>query len=239
MTCDHFELKGESRLLVEMKAQTFIHKTDDTFCVALNPEFMGLKPKRDPDGSAKLSGQGPIRLSRYWPQVKKYMVTALPQPQRGPETELIIIGGNLLCLGATKTPVANIGLLVKETHSFDPDNVIVCRGATLEDLADITENTVNRYKRCMPGVIGKPDGSATKVKLVSREDKARAPLGMYPGSIVIVLDGHQFIRPTPEGDFEVVPMSEQDETALRHIAASLAYCRSPCVILPPQHRSSE
>ncbi len=41
MTCDHFELKGESRLLVEMKAQTFIHKTDDTFCVALNPEFMG------------------------------------------------------------------------------------------------------------------------------------------------------------------------------------------------------
>jgi len=56
MTCDHFELKGESRLLVEMKAQTFIHKTDDTFCVALNPEFMRLKPKRDPDGSAKLSG---------------------------------------------------------------------------------------------------------------------------------------------------------------------------------------
>ncbi len=41
MTCDHFELKGESRLLVEMKAQTFIHKTDDTFCVALNLSLWG------------------------------------------------------------------------------------------------------------------------------------------------------------------------------------------------------
>ncbi len=58
LICDHFELKGESRFLVEMKAQTFIHKTDETFCVALNPGFMGSKAGCDPDGSAKLSGQG-------------------------------------------------------------------------------------------------------------------------------------------------------------------------------------
>ena len=71
MTADHFELTGETHLLTELKAQTFVHKTDHMFCIALNPEFMGLRPKRDPDGSAKLAGQGPTRLSRYWPQVKE------------------------------------------------------------------------------------------------------------------------------------------------------------------------
>ena len=92
MTCDHFELIGESHLLMELKTQTFIHKTDHMFCAALDPEFVGLKPTRDPDGSAKLFGQGPVRLTKYWKQVKGYMVTALPQPQRGPEAELTVIG---------------------------------------------------------------------------------------------------------------------------------------------------
>ena len=206
-----------------MKAQTFIHKTDETFCVALSPGFMGLKAGCDPDGSAKLPGQGPVRLTKYWPEVKQYMVTALPQPQRGAETELIIIGDDLLCLGATRTPVANIGLLVRETHSFDPDKVVARRYATLEDIADLTEITVNRYKLNIPGASG-PDGSATVIP----------QLGMYPGSIVVVLGGYQFIRPTPDGDeFEVIPFSERDAEALRHIAAALAFCRSCCVLLPP------
>ena len=107
--CDHFVLTGENRLLVEMKSQTFIHNTDDMLLVALSPKFMGLEAGRDPDGSAKLPGQGPVRLIKYWPDVKQYMVTALPQPQRGAETGLIIIGDDFLCLGATRTPVANIG----------------------------------------------------------------------------------------------------------------------------------
>ena len=154
LICDHFELKGESRLLVEMKAQTFIHKTDETFCVALSPGFMGLRADCDPDGSAKLPGQGPVRLTKYWPEVKQYMVTALPQPQRGAETELIVIGDDFLCLSATRTPVANIGLLVRETHSFDPDKVVACRYATPEDIADLTENTVNRYKKICLARVG-------------------------------------------------------------------------------------
>jgi hypothetical protein len=209
------------------------------FCAALDPEFVGLKPTGDPDGSAKLLGQGPIRMIDYWKEVKRYMVTALPQPQRGPETEFIVVGGNLLCLGATRTPVANIGLLVRETHTFNPDKFIACRGATLEDIASIVEDVMNPYKSTMPGVFSdtesEPDGSAKKeVKLTSKEDAKRAPLGMYPGTIVVVLDGQQFIQPTPGGDFDVAPMSDQDRRAIQRIAASLAYSRSPCVILPPQ-----
>ena len=125
--CDHFVLTGQDRLLVEMKAQTFIHDTDEMFLVALNPKFMGLEASRDPDGSATLPGQGPTRLIKYWPAVKQYMITALPQPLRGAETELVVIGDDLLSLGATRTPVDNIGKLLFETHSFNPDRFIACR----------------------------------------------------------------------------------------------------------------
>jgi hypothetical protein len=78
------------------------------------------------------------------------------------------------------------------------------------------------------------DGSANKgVKLKTRKETQRAPLGMYPGTIVVVLDGQQFIQPTPGGDYEIAPMSELDRKAIRRIAASLVYARAPCVILPP------
>ena len=192
MTADHFELTGETHLLTELKAQTFVKQADHMFCTALDPKFIGLKPVGDPDGSAKLLGQGPIRMIDYWQEVKKHMVTALPQPQRGHETDLTVVGGNLLCLGATKSPVKNIASLVRETHTFDPDKFIACRGATLDDIADIVEDVMNPYKGTLPRFFtkGEPDGSAYRgVRLKTRKETQRAPTGMYPGTIVVVLDG--------------------------------------------------
>ncbi len=56
LLCDHFVLTGEDQLLVDMKAQTFIHDTDEMFLLALSPNFVRLEASRDPDGSVKLPG---------------------------------------------------------------------------------------------------------------------------------------------------------------------------------------
>ncbi len=90
------------------------------------------------------------------------MITALPQPLRGAETELVIIVDDLLSLGATRTPIANIEQLLFETHSVNPDNVIACRYVSLEDIADFVDSIVLPYKANVPGASG-PDGSATKI----------------------------------------------------------------------------
>jgi hypothetical protein len=89
-------------------------------------------PAGDPDGSAKLLGQGPIRMIDYWKEVKKvhgYSPAAAAERTRN---RVDSRRRNLLCLGATRTPVENIGLLVRETHTLDPDRFIACRGATLD-----------------------------------------------------------------------------------------------------------
>ncbi len=79
------------------------------------------------------------------------------------------------------------------------------------------------YKANVPGASG-PDGSATKIP----------QLGAYPGTVLIVLGGYQFIRPTLAGDeYEVAPFTEQDAEVMRSIAATLAFCRGCCVLLPP------
>ncbi len=126
---------------------------------------------------------------------------------------------------------------MRETHTFDPDKFIACRGATLDDIADIVEDVMNPYKGTLPRFFtkGEPDGSAYRgVKLKTRKKTQRAPTGMYPGTIVVVLDGQQFIQPTPGGDYEIAMLSEQDKKAIKRIAASLVYARAPCVILPPK-----
>ncbi len=52
--------------------------------------------------------------------------------------------------------------------------------------------------------------------------------------MLIVLGGYQFIRPTLAGDeYEVSPFTEQDVETMRSIAATLAFCRGCCVLLPP------
>ncbi len=126
---------------------------------------------------------------------------------------------------------------MRETHTFDPDRFIACRGATLDDIADIVEDMINPYKGTLPRFFtkGEPDGSAYKgVKLKTRKETQRPPTGMYPGTIVVVLDGQQFIQPTPGGDYEIAMLSGQDGKAIRRIAAALAYARAPCVLLPPK-----
>ena len=155
-TADHFELTGETHLLTELKAQTFVKQADHMFCTALDPKFIGIKPAGDPDGSAKLLGQGPIRMVEYWREVGKYMVTALPQPQRGYETELTIVGGNLLCYGATKSPVKNIASLVRETHTFDPDRFILMMVLCLKNFTHSAES-LSRWKKCEVSTL-LPDG---------------------------------------------------------------------------------
>ncbi|MDP7303297.1 MAG: hypothetical protein QGG09_09365, partial [Pirellulaceae bacterium] len=220
--CDHFVLTGEDRLLVEVKAQTFIHDTDESFLVALSPTFMGIDARRDPDGSAPLPGQGPTKLTKYWPDAKEHMISALPQPLRGEETELVVIGDDMLCLGPTRTPVDNIGKLLSETHSFNPDHFIACRHGKLEDIADLLDTIVAPYKRC--ATVSGPDGSATNVQ----------KMNAYPGTVVIVLGGYEFIRPTMAGDeSEVMPLSDEKAETLLAIAETLAYCHRCCVLLPP------
>ncbi len=49
LVCDHFVITGEDRLLVEVKAQTFVHNTDETFLIALSPGLKGIDARRDPD----------------------------------------------------------------------------------------------------------------------------------------------------------------------------------------------
>ena len=81
------------------------------------------------------------------------------------------------------------------------------------------------YKANVPGACG-PDGSATNPELPQ--------LGAFPGTIVVVLGGYQFIRPTLNGDeYEVAPFTEEDANTVRAIAASLAFCRGAVVLLPP------
>ena len=117
-----------------MKSQTFIHDTDEMFLLALSPNFVGLQASRDPDGSAKLPGQGPLRLTKYWPAVKQYMITELPRPLAGAETEIYVVADGLFCLGATRTPIANLERLLFSTHTVNPDNFIACRYASLVDI---------------------------------------------------------------------------------------------------------
>ena len=56
--CDHWVITGEDQLLVDTKQQTFVHDTDFMLMTALSPKFTGVMESRDPDGSAKLPGQG-------------------------------------------------------------------------------------------------------------------------------------------------------------------------------------
>ncbi len=147
LLCDHWELTGDDQLLVEAKQQTFGHHTDLTFLTALGDAFKGLMDACDPDGSAKLPGQGPVRLCKYWPAVKEYMIKSLPRPRSGFETRFYVIAGDIACFGATRTPIMNLAKLLKSTHTVIPDNFIAIRYATFEDLANVLEAIVGPYKR--------------------------------------------------------------------------------------------
>ncbi|MDP7304135.1 MAG: hypothetical protein QGG09_13605, partial [Pirellulaceae bacterium] len=219
---DHFVITGEDRLLVGAKAQTYVHGTDDAFLIALSPGFKGIDDRRDPDGSAPLPGQGPTKLTKYWPEAKEHMISALPQPLRGDETELVIIGDDILCLGPTRTPVANIGKLLSETHSFNPDHFLACRHGKFEDVADMLDAIVAPYRQSVD--TSGPDGSAINVQNINA----------YPGTVLIVLGGYEFIRPTMAGDEnEVTPISDDKAKILQSIAETLADCHRCCVLLPP------
>ena len=86
--------------------------------IAVDPEFKGIDERCDPDGSAPLLGQGPTKLAKYWPEAKSHIISSLPQPLRGEESVVAVIGGDMLCLGPTNTPVQNIGLMLADTHTF-------------------------------------------------------------------------------------------------------------------------
>ncbi len=59
-------------------------------------------------------------------------------------------------------------------------------------------------------------------------------MSAYPGTVVIVLGGYEFIRATMAGDeYEVAPFADQKAETLRTIAGTLAYRHGSCVLLPP------
>ena len=128
----------------------------------------------------------------------------------------------MLCLGPTKTPVANIGKMVSEIHSFNPDHFMACRHGTLEDIADMLDTVVAPHKQTVD--MSGPDGSATNVQ----------DINAYPSTVLIVLGGHEFICPTIAGDEnEVTPISDEKNKVLQAIAEALANCHRCCVLLPP------
>ena len=194
---------------------------------ALSPKFTGVMESRDPDGSAKLPGQGPIRLTKYWPEVKDYMITSLPRPMAGSETEFYVVADDIFCLGATRTPVANISQLLFQTRTVNPDNFIACRYATLVDILDILDAIIRPYMGNIPGACG-PGGLPVGVNPDSPQ------IGAFPGTVVHMIGGYQFIRPTLNGDeYEVAPFTKEDADNVREIAALLAICRGAVVLLPP------
>ena len=123
----------------------------------------------------------------------------------------------------------NLAKLLKSTHTMIPDNLIAIRYATFEDLANVLEAIVGPYKKNIPGRRG-PDGQATHAGI----DPSLPQLGAFPGIIVLMLGGHQFIRLSLRvNEKEVAPLTDKDATSIREAAASLAWCRGGAVLLPP------
>jgi hypothetical protein len=216
---------GDETLLHEAKAQTYVRGADSAFMAAVDPEFRGMDERRDPDGSAPLFGQGPTKLAKYWPEAKDHIISSLPQPLAGEESTLAVIGGDMLCLGPSNTPVQNIAMMLGDTHTLLPDHFVACRHGQLEDIRDLLKQVMACYKRTM--CVSGPDGSPGTIQKIE----------MYPGTMVIVLGGHDFICPTIAGDSnEAKPISKEKVEVVREIAKTLTRCRKPCVILPPPAR---
>ena len=99
------------------------------------------------------------------------------------------------------------------------------RYATFGDLTNVLDAIVGPYKRNLPGVCG-PDGQATPAA-----DPSSPSVGHFPGAIVLMFGGHQFIRPTLDGnEKEVAPLTAKDTNTLREAAALLAWCRGQAVL---------
>ena len=129
-------LKGDETNLAEAKAMTYVPNADTALFIAMDPDLKGEDERRDPDGSAPLFGQGPTKLTKYWPEAKDYVTSALPQPLIGEKSRLAIIGADSLCLGPTSTPEMNIHLMLEETHTLHPDEFIAIRHGHVEDIRD-------------------------------------------------------------------------------------------------------
>ena len=204
---------------------TYVPGADTAFIVAIDPGLRGEDERRDPDGSAPLFGQGPTKLTKYWPEAKDYVISSLPQPLTGERSRLAVIGGDMLCIGPTSTPEQNIKMMLEDTHTLPPDEFIAIRYGQIEDIRDMLTQVMARYTRTMS--ISEPDGSADSIQSTR----------MYPGTMVIVLGCHDLICPAiTGGSDEVMPISSEKADAIREIAKALTRCHSSCVILPPLAR---
>jgi len=114
---DHLQLMGDETLLTEAKSMTYMPGADAAFMVAVDPGLRGEDERRDPDGSAPLFGQGPTKLTKYWPEAKDYVISSLPQPLAGERSMLAVIGDDMLCIGPTNTPEQNIKMMPGDTHT--------------------------------------------------------------------------------------------------------------------------
>ena len=128
---------GDETFLTEAKAMTYVPGADTAFIVAIDPGLRGEDERRDPDGSAPLFGQGPMKLTKYWPEAKDYVISSLPQPLTGERSRLAVIGGDMLCIGPTSTPEQNIKMMLGDTHTLPPDEFIAIRHGQIEDIRDM------------------------------------------------------------------------------------------------------
>jgi hypothetical protein len=178
---DHLQLMGDETNLAEAKAMTYVPGADTAFIVAMDPGLRGEDERRDPDGSAPLFGQGPTKLTKYWPEAKDYVISALPQPLTGERSRLAIIGADMLCLGPTSTPEPNIKMMLEDTHTLHPDEFVAIRYGQIEDIRDVLMQIMERYTRIIS--ISEPDGLADVTQ--------KTPI--YPGAMVIVLGCHDLM----------------------------------------------
>ena len=131
----------------------------------------------------------------------------------------------MLCIGPTSTPEQNIKMMLEDTHTLPPDEFIAIRHGQIEDIRDMLTQVMACYKRTM--CVSGPDGSADTIQNTE----------MYPGTMVIVLGGHDFICPAiAGGSDEAKPISNEKADVIREIAKALTKCHRSCVILPPLAR---
>ncbi len=110
---------------------------------------------------------------------------------------------------------------------MNPDNFVAVRYATLIDILDILETIIRPYMGNIPGACG-PGG----LPIGANPDLPQ--IGAFPGTVVLMIGGYQFIRPTLNGDeYDVAPFTKEDADNVREIAALLAFCRGAVVLLPP------
>ncbi len=140
-------------------------------------------------------------------------------PPSGGGAELAVIADESFCLGQHVTVIDNLFAVMSDTHICDRDMFVVIRNATLEDMADTLENMMEKLKNV---TVSGPGGS-------------QAPIGFFPGTVVVAYSAKQlFSKKVDRFDSVVKELGQTTKDAARRIGALLTYVEKPIVLGPRQ-----